>query len=163
MSLLQMRVGSLKKFEAKTTERIAENFRRWRDQRSAPVNTIGTHWTIRRGGTRCGELTYDGHFWPADATERRPWHIVDDVLAEGFSTQQAHSREYQAGARAALEWILMRAPMGCPYAAGSVEADAFFAGLDEGRRLSRTLAASTLTTTGIMNCSTKHSELASQG
>lgn len=162
MSLLQMRIGS-KKFEAKTTDRISENFRRWRDQLNEPVNTIGTHWTIRRGGKRCGELTYDGQFWPADSDEERPWQIVEDVLAERFRTHQAHSREYQAGARAALEWVLMRSPMGCPYPAGSVEADAFVAGLDEGQRLSSALRMAIRTTTCEMNHRMHQSQVAAQG
>lgn len=130
-----MCVGT-KKFAAKTIERIAGNFLRWRDRTVQDVNTIGTHWPVRCGGKLCGELTYDGRFWPADTRGRRPCDIVADMLAERFGATIAHSAEYRAGVRAALEWRLMRSPMGCPYAVGSVQADAFSAGVEEGRRIS---------------------------
>jgi hypothetical protein len=135
MSVYSMCVGT-KRFDAKTIDRIAGNFLRWRDRTVQGINTIGTHWPIRCGGKLCGELMYDGKFWPADTADRRPCDIVEDMLAERFGARNAHSPEYRAGVRVALEWRLMRSPMGCPYPLGSVQADAFAAGLEEGRRIS---------------------------
>jgi hypothetical protein len=125
-----------KRFDAKTPEQISRNFLRWRDRTIQGVNTIGTHWPVRTRGRICGELMYDGSYWPANTRDPRPCDIVDDALAERFRTLSAHSDEYKAGVRAALEWRVMRAPMGCPYPLGSVYADAFVYGLEEGRRLS---------------------------
>ncbi len=135
MGVFVMTVGT-KRFCAKSIDRIAKNFCRWRDRTVEGINTIGTHWGIRNGGKLCGELMYDGTFCPLDSSDRRPWNIVEDMLAERFRTSNGHSAEYKAGVRAALEWRLMRSPMGCPFPSGSVQADAFVAGLEEGRTLS---------------------------
>jgi hypothetical protein len=130
-----MLVGT-RRFAAKSIDRIAGNFLRWRDRTAHGINTIGTHWPIRCGGKLCGELMYDGKFWPANTADRRPCDIVEDMLAERFVADNANSQEYRAGVRVALEWRFMRVPMGCPYSLGSVQADAFAAGLEEGRRIS---------------------------
>lgn len=130
-----MWVGT-KRFDAKTIDRIAKNFLRWRNKTVLGINTIGTHWPVKCSGEVCGELMYDGAFWPAEAPGRRPCEVVEDVLAQRFGATNAHSPEYRAGVRVALEWTLMRSPMGCPYSSGSVEADAFASGLNEGRKLS---------------------------
>ena len=135
MALFTMTVG-VKRFDAKTVDRVSKNFCRWRDRVVSGINTIGTHWYIRRGGQLCGEMTYDGRFWPRSCGTRRPFDIVDDTLAERFGPSNARSVEYRTGVRVALEWRLMRSPMGCPYPFGSVQADAFEAGLSEGLRIS---------------------------
>lgn len=130
-----MTVGSKKRFSAKSIERIVKNFCRWRDSTVNGINTIGTHWGVRTGGKLCGEVMYDGTFFPLESPNRRPWDILEDLLAERFRTNNGHSAEYMAGVRAALERRLFRSPMGCPFPVGSVQADAFVAGLEEGRRL----------------------------
>lgn len=139
MSTFVMRVGTQKKkkFQAKTVDLLAINYRRWRDRTISmfAVNTIGTHWPVRYAGRLFGELTYDGKFWPADTPEQRPCDVVHDILAQRFTIRDTHSVEYREGVRVALEWRLMRAPMGCPYASGTVQADAFLAGIAEGRML----------------------------
>jgi hypothetical protein len=134
MSGFTMTVGN-RRFIAKSVQRIVKNFCRWRDITVNGVNTIGTHWEVRSGGKTFGEVVFDGTFRPFSSTDRPPWSIVDDLLAENFKTDHEHSREYMAGVRAALEWRLMRSPMGCPFPAGSVEADAFVAGREKGTRI----------------------------
>jgi len=126
-----------KKFEAKSVALIAKNFLQWRNRTFSMfgVNTIGTHWPIRYGGRVVGELTYDGAFWPDGKPGRRPCDIVEDILAQRFTIGDTHSPEYRAGVRVALEWRLMRAPMGSPYESGTAQADAFILGLEEGRKL----------------------------
>jgi hypothetical protein len=134
MGVYTMWVGP-KRFDAKTIERIAKNFLRWRDLTVNGINNIGTHWPIRCDGKLCGELMYDGTFWPADTPDKRPCDVIEDMLAEGLGAGDPRSTEYRAGVRVALEWALMRSPMGGPYPPGSTQADAFAAGRDEGRRL----------------------------
>ena len=135
-----MAVGN-KRFRAKSVQRIVRNFCRWRDMTISGINTIGTHWEVRSGGKQFGEIVFDGTFRPLNSPGRPPWNIVDDLLAEHFKTDHEHSREYMAGVRAALEWRLMRSPMGCPFSAGSVEADAFVAGREKGTKIEVTLGS----------------------
>jgi hypothetical protein len=132
-----MTVGR-KRFSAKSVERIVKNFESWRDSNVNSVNTIGTHWEVRKDGKRFGEVIFDGRFRPLNSTDRPPWKMVDDLLAEGFRTDHQRSPQYMAGVRAALEWRLMRSPMGCPFPAGSVEADAFVAGIERGIEIEMT-------------------------
>ena len=81
-----MTVGR-KRFSAKSVERIVKNFESWRDSNVNGVNTIGTHWEVRKDGKRFGEVTFDGRFRPLDSTDRPPWKMVDDAIAEGFRTE----------------------------------------------------------------------------
>jgi hypothetical protein len=69
---------------------------------------------------------------------------VDAIMAERFSGEKypgatPRSEEYKAGVRAALEYHINDAvnfpPL--PYPAGTPQADAWFAGTDEGHRLWR--------------------------
>ena len=126
-----MAVGK-RRFSAKSVERIVKNFCRWRDSTVNGVNTIGTHWEVREGGKPFGDVMFDGTFRPLNSPDRAPWVTVDDLLTSYFKADHDHSREYMAGVRAALEWRRMRAPMGCPFPAGSAEADAFVAGREKG-------------------------------
>ena len=142
MSLFIMRIGP-KRFEAKSVEFIAKNFKLWRDSTFSMfgANTIGTHWPIRHAGREYGELTYDGRFWPADTVGRRPYDVVEAILARRFMICETHNAryrdnpEYRVGVQVALEWRFMRAPMGTPYPPGTDQAAAFLAGLEEGHNL----------------------------
>ena len=132
-----MNVGG-KRFSAKSVERIVKNFESWRDSSVNTINTIGTHWEVRKDGRPFGHVIFDGRFRPLNLTDRPPWKIVTDLLAETFRTHHQHSPQYMGGVRAALEWRLMRCPMGCPFPAGSVEADAFVAGIERGIQIEMT-------------------------
>jgi hypothetical protein len=155
MSIFIMRIRQ-KKFEAKSVDLIAKNFRLWRDSTFSMfgVNALGTHWPIRYAGREYGELTYDGRFWPAGTVGSRPYDVVEEILAQRFMIGDTHNTgyrenpEYRAGVRVALEWRFMRAPMGVPYPPGTDQAAAFLAGLAEGHNLPVDLETAVATAPG---------------
>jgi hypothetical protein len=58
---------------------------------------------------------------------------VDALLQEAFSrTREVRSRAYMLGTHDLLLDRFGITPMKCPYAAGTAERDAYFAGKDEG-------------------------------
>lgn len=69
--------------------------------------------------------------------------LADQLLDAAFSApRDPRSSQYKAGARAALVFRTEETPIPQPYPAGSVEADAFSAGIEEGHAIwRRTLAA----------------------
>ena len=108
-----MIVGN-KRFCAKTIDRIVENFCRWRDSTVNGSKPVGTHWSVRTRGKVCGDITYNGTYWPKDSPERPPWIIVEELFAKkSLSRAMGKSQEYKAGLRAALEWQYMRSPLEC--------------------------------------------------
>ena len=126
-----MTVGN-KRFCAKTIDRIVENFCRWRDSTVNGSRPVGTHWSVRTRGKVCGDITYDGTYWPKDSPERPPWIVVEELFAKkSLSRARGKSQEYKAGLRAALEWQYMRSPLECPHAQGSAQADAYIGGVEE--------------------------------
>lgn len=67
---------------------------------------------------------------------------VDQLMQAAFFNGRApRSAEYQAGARMALQHRIERADIVPPYQAGTAAADAFFAGLDEGKSIWRAAVA----------------------
>jgi hypothetical protein len=67
---------------------------------------------------------------------------VDQLMqAAFFNGRTPRSAEYKAGTRMALEHRIERADIVPPYQAGTAAADAFFAGLDEGKSIWRAAVA----------------------
>lgn len=62
-----------------------------------------------------------------------------DVFTRAFEgPRDARSREYRAGVLAALQFRFGEAKgLRCPFEVGTAQADAWFAGTDEGHRLAR--------------------------
>lgn len=59
---------------------------------------------------------------------------IDRLMSATFCPgRDPRSAEYKAGARAALAFLIEGVPMRCPFDIGTVQADAFYAGADEGR------------------------------
>lgn len=75
----------------------------------------------------------------ADGTS--PMTVDELMLAAFFNGRTPRSAEYKAGTRMALEHRLERADIVPPYQAGTAAADAFFAGLDEGKSIWRAAVA----------------------
>ena len=66
---------------------------------------------------------------------------VAELLLRAFNeTRPARSRAYRQGVKAKLDQYFAVARIACPYAEGSAELDAFFAGVDEGQAIVRSLA-----------------------
>ncbi len=65
--------------------------------------------------------------------------IAGEILRAAFAApRDPRSPEYKDGVLAALGYRLGEsAHVRCPYPAGTAQADAFFAGTDEGHRLAR--------------------------
>jgi hypothetical protein len=64
----------------------------------------------------------------------------EQILAKAFSTARhrtPRSAEYRLGVLAALKYRIEGIPMELPYTVGTAQADAWFAGTDEGHRLYR--------------------------
>lgn len=67
---------------------------------------------------------------------------VDQLMqAAFFNGRTPRSAEYKAGTRMALEHRIDRTDIVPPYQAGTAAADAFFAGLDEGKSIWRAAVA----------------------
>lgn len=65
---------------------------------------------------------------------------VDELIKEAFDRMRTpRSPEYQAGVRAALAWKIEGIHIVNIYHIGTAQADAFFAGLDEGYQIYRDL------------------------
>lgn len=67
-----------------------------------------------------------------------PRELIEQLMAAAFAPSRnrtLRSPEYSAGARAALLQRFVGKPFACPHKEGTAEADAFFSGADEGRRL----------------------------
>ncbi|MGK5053587.1 hypothetical protein [Janthinobacterium sp. RB2P8] len=68
--------------------------------------------------------------------------LADQLLDAAFSVpRDPRSSQYKAGARAALVFRTEETPIPQPYPAGSVEADAFSAGIEEGHAIWRRVQA----------------------
>ena len=68
--------------------------------------------------------------------------LADQLLDAAFSVlRDPRSSQYKAGARAALAFRTEETPVPQPYPAGSVEADAFSAGIEEGHAIWRRVQA----------------------
>lgn len=67
---------------------------------------------------------------------------VDQLMqAAFFNGRTPRSAEYKAGTRMALEHRIERTDIVPPYEAGTAAADAFFAGMDEGKSIWRAAVA----------------------
>ncbi|WP_216673338.1 hypothetical protein [Paraburkholderia solitsugae] len=65
---------------------------------------------------------------------------VDDLMKKAFSPgRDPRSAEYKAGVRALLELRINGVKLPRPYATGTVQADAFYAGVGEGHDIWRAL------------------------
>lgn len=65
-----------------------------------------------------------------------PRERADRLLEAAFPTGRTpRSDEYRAGVLRALLFSLARIPVLCPYDTATAQADAFFAGLEEGKGL----------------------------
>lgn len=63
--------------------------------------------------------------------------LIEDVMATRFSRGEARSPEYKAGVRAVLEHRALGRGVKNPFAAGTAQSDAWFAGLADGNALWR--------------------------
>lgn len=60
---------------------------------------------------------------------------VDALMAAAFGVpRDPRSPEYKAGVRAALAFRIDGIKIRCPHPMGTAQADAFYSGVDEGRR-----------------------------
>lgn len=67
---------------------------------------------------------------------------VDQLMQAAFFNGRApRSAEYKAGARMALEHRIERKDFELPYQVGTAAADAYFAGIEEGKSIWRTALA----------------------
>ena len=67
---------------------------------------------------------------------------VDSLYQTAFyNGRTPRSQEYKAGARMALEHRIERKDFDMPYQVGTAAADAFFAGVEEGKTIWRAAAA----------------------
>lgn len=67
---------------------------------------------------------------------------VDQLYQTAFyNGRTPRSQEYKAGARIALEHRIERKDFDMPYQVGTAAADAFFAGIEEGKTIWRTAVA----------------------
>lgn len=67
---------------------------------------------------------------------------VDQLFQTAFKNGRApRSQEYKAGARMALEHRIERRDIELPYSVGTAAADAYFAGIEEGKAIWRAAAA----------------------
>lgn len=67
---------------------------------------------------------------------------VDQLYQTAFyNGRTPRSQEYKAGARMALEHRIERKDIEVPYQVGTAAADAFFAGIEEGKTIWRAAAA----------------------
>lgn len=88
------------------------------------------------GSTMPGTIT--PQLIPAAATALS----VDQLYQTAFyNGRTPRSQEYKAGARMALEHRIERKDFDMPYQVGTAAADAFFAGIEEGKTIWRTAAA----------------------
>ncbi len=68
--------------------------------------------------------------------------LVDQLYQTAFyNGRTPRSQEYQAGTRAALEHRIEHKDFDIPYQVGTAAADAFFAGIEEGKTIWRKAAA----------------------
>ncbi len=66
---------------------------------------------------------------------------VDGLMEKAFGgIRDPRSDEYKAGVRAALEFRVNAVKISLPYSVASAQADAFFAGTNEGHRIFRELS-----------------------
>jgi len=86
--------------------------------------------------SRAGALWAMGH-------SSAPVDISVDQLMQAafFNGRTPRSAEYKAGTRAALENRIENKDIVPPYQAGTTEADAYFAGIDEGKSIWRAAVA----------------------
>ncbi|NCC53729.1 MAG: hypothetical protein EOM20_21335 [Spartobacteria bacterium] len=74
--------------------------------------------------------------------DMRQLPMVDELMAATFEVpRDPCSPAYKVGARAGMRSMLEQVQARCPYTLGTAEADAWFAGLAEGRRRVRCLMA----------------------
>lgn len=61
---------------------------------------------------------------------------VDELMREEFDTpRDPRSKEYKEGVRAMLDWRVNGIRVKSPYSMGTVHADAFCSGCEEGHRI----------------------------
>jgi hypothetical protein len=100
------------------------------------------------GRGACGFTTDKEAIMPGTTTSQHsPSSItgplsVDQLFQTAFyNGRTPRSQEYKAGARMALEHRIERKDFDMPYQVGTAAADAFFAGIEEGKNIWRTAAA----------------------
>jgi len=73
----------------------------------------------------------------------KPASAVESLMVEAFAPgREPRSAEYKAGVRAILDWRINGAPLAAPYELGTAQADAYFAGQEEGKAIWRSLRES---------------------
>ena len=78
---------------------------------------------------------------PNQSPARTPALSVDLLYQTAFyNGRTPRSQEYKAGARMALEHRILQKDFELPYQAGTAAADAFFAGIEEGKTIWRAAA-----------------------
>jgi hypothetical protein len=88
------------------------------------------------------EATMPGTTTPNQFPAPTPALSVDQLYQTAFyNGRTPRSQEYQAGARMALEHRIDRKDFDMPYQVGTAAADAFFAGIEEGKTIWRAAAA----------------------
>ena len=61
---------------------------------------------------------------------------VDEIMAKAFPVaRDPRSQEYKAGVKAVLDFRLNQVKIKNPYTVGTAQADAYFAGNEEGHRI----------------------------
>lgn len=71
------------------------------------------------------------------AAQEAAQQVVDSMIAQRLSVGTARSNEYVAGIRCVLEYRALGRAVALPFAVGTAQADAWYAGLEEGNRLWR--------------------------
>jgi len=73
-----------------------------------------------------------------NAAKPREANLVDRLFDAAFNiARDPRSAEYKAGARSVLNYRYKGAGIRCPHPMGTAQADAFYAGVDEGHRIWR--------------------------
>lgn len=82
-----------------------------------------------------GPCAQMGALQPAAAAVS-PEHMLDQLMARAFNRPRTlRSAEYRYGTRAYLEGKFFGRPTTSPFADGTPQADAYYAGIDEGRHI----------------------------
>jgi hypothetical protein len=118
-----------------------------------PLVTCGQHANLARSSTPIGvgmvdfQINHKEHTMANSArTSQSPSFAsalsVDQLYQTAFCNGRTpRSQEYKAGARMALEHRIERKDFDMPYQVGTAAADAFFAGIEEGKTIWRAAAA----------------------
>jgi hypothetical protein len=86
------------------------------------------------------------------AEKRKALNLAESLFKAAFNTpRDLRSTEYKAGVRAVLDFRIDGGRMPRPYPVGTAQADAFYAGVDEGHRIWREYEAQERSTREVAN------------